>query len=450
MTSDFAPRYEERQVPRYTSYPTAPHFTAAVDAKLHARWLSALPPDEPVSLYVHVPFCTELCLYCGCQTTVARQYAPVAAYADLLLRELDEVGRLLPQRERVAHLHFGGGTPTILSAPDFRRIVAAIGESFRLDKTAEFAVEVDPRMITPAHAASLAEAGVNRVSLGVQSFDPLVQQSIRRLQSFALTRRVAEWFRFAGVASLNLDLMYGLPHQTVENVLASVNLALELDPDRIALFGYAHVPWMKRHQMLLPEAALPASAERVAQFSAAAERLIAAGYVRIGLDHFAKPEDRLAQAAGSGTLRRNFQGYTTDRAETLIGLGASAISRLPQGYAQNAASVAEYRSALLGGRLATTRGVAFSAEDRLRASIIERLMCDFSVDLDVICREHGIAVSALAPDLARLDLMIADGLAGRDGLRVRIAPHARDLARIVSSAFDARLAQQNQRHSLAI
>ncbi|MDR6870362.1 oxygen-independent coproporphyrinogen-3 oxidase [Bosea sp. BE125] len=449
MTSQ-ASSYAARQVPRYTSYPTAPHFTGGVDAALYRRWLSELDGDEPVSVYVHVPFCAELCLYCGCQTTVTRSPAPVLAYVDLLLRELELVGKALPGRKRLSHLHFGGGTPTILDMSDFRRLMAAIRANFDIEADAELAIEVDPRTISPAHAATLVEAGINRVSLGVQSFDPLVQKTIRRRQSFELTSRVAEWFRFAGVEGLNLDLMYGLPHQNVANVLSTVHQALSLDPDRIALFGYAHVPWMKRHQALLPEAALPGSEERAAQFEAAAARILAAGYVRLGLDHFAKPDDALCLSARAGELRRNFQGYTTDGAKALIGLGSSAISRLPQGYAQNAATVAPYRSALSSNGLATARGVPLTPQDNLRAGIIERLTCDFSVDLAALCRQHGFEIGELDDDLGRLQPMVRDGLAIRDGARINVAPAAQDLVRVISTAFDQRFVAQLSRHSPAV
>lgn len=439
-----------RQAPRYTSYPTAPHFGSEVGPALYRSWLAALDPSEAVSVYVHVPFCAELCLYCGCQMTVTRKHEPVAAYLDLLLRELTLVGRALGARRRVSHLHFGGGSPTILEPSEFGRVMTALGAAFAFDETAERAIEVDPRSISPAHVGALARAGINRVSIGVQSFDPLVQKTIRRRQSFELTARVVDWFRFAGVTGVNLDLMYGLPHQTVANVLDTVHRALSLDPDRIALFGYAHVPWMKRHQALLPEAALPDGAQRAEQFEAAAERIAAAGYIRIGLDHFAKPDDELALKAALGSVRRNFQGYTADDAGALIGLGASAISRCTQGYAQNASAVADYREAVLRGELPTARGVGFTVADRLRADVIERLMCDFRVDLGAMCERHELPLAELDADLARLTPLVADGLAQCDGPVVSIPAAGHNLARIVCSAFDARAGLALGRHSAAL
>lgn len=442
--------YESRRVPRFTSYPTAPHFGDEVGPELHAAWLAAHDPGQPLSLYAHVPFCSELCLYCGCQTTVARGYGPVAAYVALLHRELDRLASLLPARPRVSHLHFGGGTPTMLAPSDFKALVARLRRDFAFDADAEIAVEIDPRTLTPAHVEMLGDSGVTRASLGVQSFDPLVQKTVNRLQSFALTQRLTEWLRHAGIEALNLDLMYGLPHQTVANVVDSTRQALELSPDRVAVFGYAHVPWMKRHQAVLPEEAMPDAAGRAAQFEAAAAVLCDAGYVQIGLDHFARPDDAMALKLEAGALRRNFQGYTTDEASTLIGIGASAISSFPQGYAQNQATVGPYRRALEAGDLPTARGVVITRADRLRAAIIERLMCDLSVDLEAICAAHRVDAAELTPDLGRLAPLLADGLAVRDRHRIVIPLEARHLVRVVSAAFDARSAAAQARYSVAL
>jgi oxygen-independent coproporphyrinogen-3 oxidase len=440
MTPDLIARYAEARLPRYTSYPTAPHFTPAVDAETYAGWLDALPEDVELSLYLHVPFCAELCLYCGCHTTVARRYAPVAAYVELLEREIDIVAARLRSGARVSYLHWGGGTPTILSAEDWRRLGRRLGDRFRFEPEAEIAVEIDPRTLCVERVEALAETGVNRASLGVQSFEPAVQQAIGRIQSPEQTRRAAEALRRAGIAQLSLDLMYGLPHQTVGNLRDTIDEALAVEPDRISLFGYAHVPWMKRHQALLPEAALPRPIERVAQAEAAAERIVGAGYARIGLDHFALSEDPIARALDSGALRRNFQGYTTDRAPALIAFGASAISRLPQGYAQNAPGVPAYRTAVKAGQPATARGIALTAEDRLRAEVIERLMCDLAVDLDEVCARHGVAATHFAAEFARIDALQDEGLARRSGARIEVEPEARDLVRAVGAVFDARLA----------
>ncbi|WP_349774700.1 oxygen-independent coproporphyrinogen III oxidase [Microvirga terrae] len=449
MTPELIARYDQR-VPRYTSYPTAPHFKPDVTAETYASWLAELEPGKPLSLYLHVPFCAELCLYCGCNTAVTRSYTAVAAYVECLEREIELVARHLPGRMAVTHIHWGGGTPTILSPGDLLRISRTLGLAFDIRPEAEIAVEIDPRTITPEHVQALAAAGLNRASLGVQDFDPKVQETIRRIQSFEQTAQVAAWLRQAGVNGLNLDLMYGLPFQSVESVRRSVELALRLDPDRIALFGYAHVPWMKRHQALLPEAALPDAVARVEQREAAAHAFIEAGYVQIGIDHFAKPDDAMTIRQQDGRLHRNFQGYTTDEAVALIGFGTSAIGSVPQGYVQNAPTTPSYREAVLGGQLPVVRGVALTEDDRLRRTIIERLMCDFSVDLqDVASNARGEAPN-FRHEIEVIDELAADGLVVRDGLTLTIPDEGRALVRNVCSVFDRYLGNDGQRHSSAL
>lgn len=449
MTPELIARYDQR-VPRYTSYPTAPHFKPDISGETYAAWLSELSPETALSLYLHVPFCAELCLYCGCHTTVARSYSPVAAYVDLLEREIELVAKRLPRRMDVTHIHWGGGTPTILSPADLKRIMKRLESGFGIRSEAEIAVEIDPRTITLEHIEALAACGLNRASLGVQDFDPRVQETIKRIQSFEQTAQVASWLRQEGVTGLNLDLMYGLPYQTTESVIRSVELALQLDPDRIALFGYAHVPWMKRHQALLPEEALPNAVERVEQSTAAAETLLRAGYVQIGIDHFAKPGDPLVTRQQAGRLHRNFQGYTTDEATALLGFGTSAIGSLPQGYVQNASSTVAYREAVSQDRLATVRGVALTEDDRLRRKIIERLMCDFSVDLDRIVSDSAKAAPDFSRELAALDELARDGLVRRQGLSIEIPEDGRLLVRNVCAVFDRHLETGAVRHSRAV
>ncbi|MBF9197285.1 oxygen-independent coproporphyrinogen III oxidase [Microvirga terrestris] len=448
MTPELIARYDQR-VPRYTSYPTAPHFSPDVQTATYIRWLSELSPRTELSLYLHVPFCAELCLYCGCNTTVARSHGPVAAYVDLLEREIELVAEHLPGRMDIAHIHWGGGTPTILSPDDLKRIMLLLRRTFAIGSGAEIAVEIDPRTITAGHVEALGAAGLNRASLGVQDFDPLVQKTIKRVQSFDQTAKVARWLRETGVTGLNLDLMYGLPYQTPDSVIRSVKLALELDPDRIALFGYAHVPWMKRHQALLPEEALPNAVERVEQCTAAASALLQAGYVQVGIDHFAKPGDPLAARQREGRLHRNFQGYTTDEATALIGFGTSAIGSLPQGYIQNAPTTVAYRDAISKGQLPVVRGVALTDDDRLRRAIIERLMCDFSVDLDEIAAGHS-RVTDFAPELAAIDDLAEDGLVTHRGHSIRIPEDNRLLVRNVCAVFDRYLGSSTVRHSRAV
>jgi oxygen-independent coproporphyrinogen-3 oxidase len=437
-------------VPRYTSYPTAPHFHEGVDAEVYRDWLGRISPDERVSLYLHVPFCTRMCWYCGCHTKVVRQYRPVGDYAAVLDREIALVADAVSKGPEVSHVHWGGGTPTMLSPEDFSALMSALRERFDFAGDAEVAVEIDPRTLTRDKAVALARAGVTRASLGVQDFNEIVQQAINRLQPFEMSAEVVEWLRGAGIEAINFDLMYGLPHQTVDLVLHSVDLAVELAPDRLALFGYAHVPWMKKHQQMIDEATLPGAEERLQQAEAAAERLTEHGYRRIGLDHFARAEDSLSRALDEGRLRRNFQGYTDDQATVLLGFGASAIGSLAQGYVQNAVPFGTYAEAVKSGRLAVMRGVEVDADDRLRRTVIERLMCDLAVDLSTIGAELGAPSDGFAGELSALAPMARDGLVEVEGSRVRITETGQPLMRTVCAVFDRYLSTGKGRHSRAV
>lgn len=439
-----------RPVPRYTSYPPANHFSPAVDARVHADWLAAVPADAVVSLYLHVPYCARLCWYCACHTGVANRYDTIARYRDALLAEIAAVRGHLGGCRQVAQVHWGGGTPTMLRPEDFLRIDRALKQAFAVDGTAEIAVEIDPRVLTDAMVEALAAAGVTRVSFGVQDFDPRVQAAINRRQSFDLTRDAVAKLRRKGIASVNLDLVYGLPLQTVASLRATIARTLELAPDRIALFGYAHVPWMKRHQRLIREADLPDAQARWDQARAAAAMIENARYRPVGIDHFALPGDGLARAAAAGRLHRNFQGYTTDEAPWLIGFGASAISAFPQGYAQNLADTGKWLERIEAGQLATARGLALDDDDRLRGDAIERLMCDLSVDLDAVARSHGRDAAAFAEALPALESLARQGFVSFDGTRIGLRPEARALARLAAAAFDAYLGAGRGRHCIAV
>lgn len=440
----------ERRLPRYTSYPTAPHFHTGIDAATYRRWLEAIPRDAVASLYLHVPFCPSMCWYCGCHTTVAKSDAPVAQYADLLLCEIESVARAVPRRLRVSHVHWGGGTPSMMSDADMRRLSDALRRSFEIGPEAEIAIELDPRRLDRERIRRLAECGITRASLGVQDLDPRVQAAINRHQSYDMTERSVEALREEGVGGINLDLLYGLPHQTVDGVKATIDQVLTLTPDRIALFGYAHVPWMKPHQRLIPEAALPDAEARAAQYAAASERLVAAGYQRVGIDHFARPDDPLAQAAEAGRLHRNFQGYTTDAAALLLGFGASAIGCLPQGYVQNETAVARWRERIAAGSFATSRGIAIGDEDRLRRAVIERLMCALKVDLSMECRRHGVDPAHFAEECAAIDELVRQGLGWRDGWRIGVEERHRPLVRVLCAVFDQYFREGAVRHSRAV
>jgi oxygen-independent coproporphyrinogen-3 oxidase len=449
MTPELLDRYGG-PVPRYTSYPTAPHFTAAVGPQVYRQWLAGAGEDEPLSLYVHIPFCRTLCWFCGCHTRAVNRYSPVEAYAKALAAEVTLVGDAIGNSAPVSRLHFGGGTPTILRSEDFTRLVDQIRERFHFLPEAEISVEIDPRGMTRPEVRGLAEAGVTRVSLGVQDLDPAVQRAVNRIQPRALTEQVVDWCRADGIGGVNIDLMYGLPHQTVDGVGATARAIAELAPDRIAIFGYAHVPWMKPNQKLIDETALAGAWERWRQAEAATQTLEASGYRAIGLDHFALDDDALARVEKKGRLRRNFQGYTDDQARLLIGFGASAISDLGQGYAQNQADVRAYMNAVTDGALATVKGVALDAEDRLRRAVIERLMCDFEVDLGELARSYGTTPACFAADKAALHSLVADGLVEVAGDHVGVVEAGRPLVRVVAAAFDAYLGRGTARHSVAV
>ena len=443
-------RHAARLTPRYTSYPTAPHFHPGVGSEAYRAWLSALPSEASLSLYMHVPFCDTLCWFCGCHTKITRRYEPISAYLEALMREIAAVAAVAPKGARVAHMHWGGGSPTILEPQDILRLSAATRAAFRFAPDAEFAVEVDPRGMTEAAVAALAASGLTRVSLGVQDFDPQVQAKINRIQTFEETKRVVELFRKAGVRSLNIDAIYGLPGQHEAELLRTLDLALELKPDRIALFGYAHVPWMKTHQSQIKEEELAGVVERYAMAEAAGDKLTRAGFARIGVDHFALPSDSLAATAREHRVQRNFQGYTVDSADALLGFGASAIGRLPQGYVQNETAIKRYERCIEAGDFATARGVAFSDEDRLRGGIIERLMCDMSFSSGALAGQRA--------DLARAALSCAaQALAeDRDGFLQRtpdgfvVTELGRPFLRTIAARFDAYLTRQEARHSLAV
>jgi oxygen-independent coproporphyrinogen-3 oxidase len=449
VLAELVARYDGR-APRYTSYPTAVQFTAAVDEAVYRRWLGELPAGEPVSIYVHVPFCARLCWYCGCNTRVITRHEPVSKYVDLLLEEANLLERALPHRLPAAAIHLGGGSPNMLSAGELEALFGALGRIFRFTPDCEIAAELDPAGLTREWVRAAAFCGLKRASLGVQNLDPKVQFAVNRRESAEQIAAGVAWLREAGVGSVNIDLMYGLPHQTIANTLSTIEAVLRFQPERIALFGYAHVPWMKAHQKLIDEDALPGPAERIEQAEAAAARLISAGYVRIGLDHFALPHDELARAADQGRLRRNFQGYTTDEAGTLLGLGASAIGRLPGGFVQNVAQDAGWRAAVGAGRLPVARGLAIDDSDRFRGEIIERLMCDLAVDLEAVCERHGRAVSELSDAVTRLDPFVRDGLVRFDGQRLRVEGYGRLVVRSVCAAFDSYFEPAAQRHSKAL
>ncbi|GAB1479095.1 oxygen-independent coproporphyrinogen III oxidase [Paracoccaceae bacterium] len=438
----------DARVPRYTSYPTAPQFAGGVGAETFVQWIEAIPAGSSISLYLHVPFCRRLCWFCACRTQGTSSDEPVRAYAKVLKAEIALLKRHLAPGVRLSRLHWGGGTPTLMPADMMRDLADTVFDAVPMAEGGEFSVEIDPNEVDTDRLDALVAAGMNRASIGVQDFDPEIQKTIGREQSYELTKQVADMIRDRGVASLNADILYGLPLQTNTRIADSVQKLLTLSPDRVALYGYAHVPWMSRRQQMIPSDSMPTPQERLELFETARKLFVWDGYDEIGIDHFARPSDGMAKAARAGTLRRNFQGYTDDTAPVLIGLGASSISRFPQGYAQNASATAAHTKAIREGRFSTHRGHAFTGEDQLRGRIIEALMCDFRV-------ERAEILACFAVTEARLDQLLGaaatafPGMVTLDATGLAILPEARPLTRMVARAFDA-YDQSKAQHSAAI
>lgn len=435
----------EARVPRYTSYPTAAQF-GPIDEVSWRGWLrEGIAPSDPLSIYVHVPFCRDLCWYCACHAKATRSAERIRRYGDALIEEAALLAAALPAHAGVTHLHLGGGTPSILGPDSLVRLLDALRRHFGLRPGAELAIELDPRTLDAAMVDALADLGFTRASLGVQDIDPAVQARIGRPQPAVLVETAMERLRRAGIAAINIDLMYGLPGQTAAHVAASARFAASLGADRIAVFGYAHVPWMKPQQKAIDASTLPDTMARLEQAETAEAVLVEAGYLALGLDHFARPEDPLAIASRDGHLRRNFQGYTTDTAPALLGLGASAIGALPGGFGQNLVDERHWAQAIAEGRLPVARGVTVTRDDRLRAGLIERLMCDFALDLDAA--PHDLQAVLASPEMDRLE---DQKLIRREGLHLAVTPQGRRFVRQVAACFDRHLAPAQGRHSAAV
>ncbi len=425
----------DARVPRYTSYPTAPQFSASVAGSDFSNWVKAVRPYTEISLYVHVPFCRRLCWFCACRTQGTSSDAPVIAYVKSLEQELELLRTVLPEGVTLARLHWGGGTPTLMPAAQIRALARKIFEIAPMAKGGEFSVEIDPNEIDEARLDALADVGMNRASIGVQDFDAEIQAIIGRDQSFEITKSTADAIRERGIGSLNADILYGLPEQSNRRISESIQKLLTLNPDRIALYGYAHVPWMARRQQMIPSDTLPRPEELLDLFDTARRLLLWDGYDEIGIDHFARPQDALAKAARAGTLRRNFQGYTDDTSPVLIGLGASSISRFPQGYAQNAPATAQWKKAVEARQFATTRGHVFTPTDHWRGRAIEALMCDFRLSRDELIESYGADPAMLDALIERVVTRFGDFVKRtRDGLFI---PHeGQPLTRMIATVFD--------------
>lgn len=433
--------------PRYTSYPTALRFRD--DLPPQERPAVFAPADGLLSLYVHIPFCPSLCRYCGCSTVITTLKGVSETYLDHLEQEIALWRARLAPGLRVDQLHFGGGTPSYLTAPEIDRLAGMLRAAFDFTPDAEISVELDPRRLDRERVEAFRRLGCRRASLGVQDFDPKVQRLVNRMQSFELTRDAVAWLRETGYESVNLDLIYGLPHQTVGSVDRTIDRVLELAPDRLAVFSYAHIPWLKPAQKILENSgALPAPGEKVALFARILERFTGAGYAAIGLDHFARHDDELAVAFREGRLQRNFQGYSTRPELPMLGLGVSSISQTQEAFHQNEKDLPAYYAALDAGRLPVAKGLRLTDEDRRRALIIRTLMCELVLDYAKLSGALGLNFAkTYGEELARLEPLAADGLVELTPQSARVTPAGRFFLRNLAMVFDQYLESAANRHS---
>jgi oxygen-independent coproporphyrinogen III oxidase len=442
ISEAFLDKYN-RAGPRYTSYPTAP------------VWKDDFGPDDldncfagadergtPVSLYMHIPFCESLCLFCACNVSIEKDKRVALGYLEALEREIDYVGQRVSSGRRVVQFHWGGGTPTYLAPAQMEDLFGATRERFSIADDAEIGVEIDPRVTSREHLETLRRLGFNRLSMGIQDFPPRVQQAIHRVQPYEMTRDLIGSARQLGFGSVNVDLIYGLPYQTADSFRSTIEQVLTLSPDRVAMFSYAHVPWLKKQQGAFA-AHLPEGMEKFRIFRAGLEGFLAAGYLYIGMDHFARPEDELAVAQRDRTLHRNFQGYTTKAGADLYGLGVSAISSIGDAYGQNCREVLAYQGAVAARGIATMRGYRLSADDAVRRDVIGRLLCHTVIVKGEIEREYSIDFDEyFAPELAQLEQSRAEGLLTLSADQIRVTPLGRIFIRNVAMTFDRYLREQ--------
>ncbi|MBM3854752.1 MAG: oxygen-independent coproporphyrinogen III oxidase [Verrucomicrobia bacterium] len=440
--------------PRYTSYPPATQFTSDLPA---LRLEEAIAEDNapgagPLSLYFHLPFCETRCWFCGCNTIITRRRAAAGEYLDDLTKEVELTAARMDRHRTVAQIHLGGGTPTFFPPDELRRLGALLHKFFRFAPDVEFSVEVDPRRLTEDHIAALQEIGVNRGSLGVQDTDAKVQLAVHRFQPHHLNVKVFDWMRAAGFQSINVDLIFGLPRQNTEAFAKTIDDVLALGPDRLSVFSYAHVPWIKPAQRIFDDREqLPTAEEKLAMFAVAHEKLTAAGFVDIGLDHFARPDDSLAVAQRAGTLHRNFQGYTTQAGASLYAFGISSISSTADTYRQNHKALLEWRAALAAGQWPVERGLRLSTEDQRRRTIIMRLMCDRRLDYAALSQRLGLDFQkTYAADLERLEDLRADGLLRFTSRGFEVTPAGIPLLRVIALRFDPLFVHAPRRHAQAI
>jgi len=431
-----------QQGPRYTSYPTAPLFSPEFTAEDFKNEILATNEDNdrPLSLYFHFPFCAKLCYFCGCTMRVTHDRKLISQYNDYIKREIDIIAPMVSRKRKVVQMHWGGGTPSYLLPEEIREIGNYIKDRFTFDSEIEASVEIDPRNMVRDHIEAFAEAGFNRTSFGVQDVNLQVQQAINRVQSEEITRQVVIWAREFGFQSVNLDLIYGLPYQTLETFAETVDKVIDISPERVAVFNYAHVPWLKKHQAVMNQDAMPSPDQRLAILEMTSEKLANAGYEYIGMDHFAKPTDELAIAQKEGTLYRNFQGYSTKAGADLYAFGMSAISQFENIYSQNNKDFKEYYAAVDAGRAATRVGYRMTADDHIRKEVIMQLMCDLELDKREIEKKFDINFDEyFRNDIPKLDQFISEGLLTDDPEKIRVLGSGILIIRNIAMCFDAYL-----------
>lgn len=433
--------------PRYTSYPTADRFIEAFDAASLERWLKARRPG-PLSLYFHIPFCNTICFYCGCNKIITKNRSRAAKYLEYLAREIALQAACVGDKKEVTQIHLGGGTPTFLSDEEFRFLMTTIREHFTLVPDGEYSIEVDPRKVSAETVALLAELGFNRMSLGVQDFEPSVQKAVNRIQSYEETKAVLDAARAHGFRSVSIDLIYGLPQQTVTSFERTLDRVLELMPDRVSLYGYAHLPTLFKPQRRIDAALLPTGGEKLDILQRAIQRLTDAGYLYIGMDHFARADDDLAVALRQGRLQRNFQGYSTQPECDMLAFGVSGVASIGPVYAQNHKILEEYYDALDQGQLPVLRGVELSADDLLRRSVIQALMCHFELSIGAIETDHLICFDEyFAIELEDLRELESAGLVEISDGWIHVLPPGRLLVRAIAMVFDHHLRTKRARAS---
>ncbi len=432
--------------PRYTSYPPANHFTVPLTGEFVAERIRAeKDPDRDVSLYFHLPFCKTLCWYCGCNTVITKNQRQSGAYLGYLAKELALLSPLVCADRKVTQVHFGGGTPTFLLPAEIRELGVLVRSHFNIAPDAEASVELDPRRMTQDHVAALRDAGLNRVSLGVQDFDPQVQAAINRIQPFDRTKEVIDWIRAAGFQSLSIDLIYGLPFQTAESFQKTLDLVLSLNPDRLALFSYAHVPWIKPAQRLLKDETMPSAQTKFAILKLSIEALTAGGYAYIGMDHFAKRGNELDVAQRQGELQRNFQGYSTRAGVDIYGFGNSSISQTRDLYWQNEKDLGAYYARLDEGKLPISNGYVLNQDDQIRRETIMRIMCDMKLDFAAISARLGVDFQTyFAGELTALRALEADGLVQFNAAGFEVTDSGRLLVRNIAMCFDRYLSLKTE------